>query len=72
MLEIEGTVGIADGKFSFSAEKQYSFADLNANGALDYAYFGNTGEDASALSSLMQENAGRYEAFTIEKLRAEG
>ncbi len=72
VLEIEGTAGIADGKFSFSAEKQYSFADLNANGALDYAYFGNTGEDASALSSLMQENAGRYEAFTIEKLRAEG
>ena len=65
VLEIDGTAEIAAGKFSFSAEKQYSFADLNANGALDYAYFSNTGEDAAALSSLMQENAGRYEAFTV-------
>lgn len=65
LLELEGSVAFRDGKFSFGVTTQRTFADLNADGALDYAYFCNTGEDAAALAARMAENANRAAAFML-------
>lgn len=65
LLELEGSVAFRDGKFSFGVTTQRTFADLNADGALDYAYFCNTGEDAAALAARMAENAKRTAAFML-------
>lgn len=65
LLELEGSAVFRDGKFSFGATAQRSFADLNANGALDYAYFCDTGEDAASLTARMAENAKRAAAFML-------
>lgn len=70
LLELEGSVVFRDGKFSFGATAQRSFADLNADGMLDYAYFCDTGEDASALAVRMSENAKQYTPFTISDFAA--
>lgn len=70
LLETEGSVVFRDGKFSFGATAQRSFADLNASGALDYAYFCDTGEDASSLTARMAENAKRFAPFTFSDVAA--
>ena len=69
-LEFEGSATCRDGKFSFGATAQRSFADLNADGMLDYAYFCDTGEDAAALVARMAENAKRYAPFTMSDFAA--
>lgn len=70
LLELEGSVVFRDGKFSFGATAQRSFADLNADGMLDYAYFCDTGEDASSLTARMAENAKRFAPFTLSDFAA--
>ena len=70
LLELEGSATCRDGKFSFGVTAQRSFADLNADGMLDYAYFCDTGEDASALAARMAENAKQYTPFTISDFAA--
>lgn len=70
LLELEGSAVFRDGKFSFGATAQRSFADLNANGALDYAYFCDTGEDAASLTARMAENAKRFAPFTLSDVAA--
>lgn len=70
LLELEGSAVFRDGKFSFGATAQRSFADLNANGALDYAYFCDTGEDAASLAARMAENAKRFAPFTLSDVAA--
>lgn len=70
LLETEGSVVFRDGKFSFGATAQRSFADLNASGALDYAYFCDTGEDASSLTARMAENAKQVAPFTLSDFAA--
>lgn len=70
LLELEGSVAFRDGKFSFGVTTQRSFADLNANGALDYAYFCDTGEDAAALAARMAENAKQVAPFTLSDFAA--
>ena len=70
LLELEGSVAFRDGKFSFGVTTQRTFADLNADGALDYAYFCNTGEDAAALAARMAENAKRAAAFMLSDFAA--
>lgn len=70
LLELEGSAVFRDGKFSFGATAQRSFADLNASGALDYAYFCDTGEDAASLAARMAENAKRFAPFTLSDVAA--
>lgn len=70
LLELEGSVAFRDGKFSFGVTTQRSFADLNANGALDYAYFCDTGEDAASLAARMAENAKQVAPFTLSDFAA--
>lgn len=70
LLELEGSAVFRDGKFSFGATAQRSFADLNANGALDYVYFCDTGEDAASLAARMAENAKRFAPFTLSDVAA--
>lgn len=70
LLELEGSVTFRDGKFSFGVTTQRTFADLNANGALDYAYFCDTGEDAASLAARMAENAKRFAPFTLSDVAA--
>lgn len=70
LLELEGSVVFRDGKFSFGATAQRSFADLNADGMLDYAYFCDTGEDAASLTARMAENAKQYTPFTMSDFAA--
>lgn len=70
LLELEGSVTFRDGKFSFGVTTQRTFADLNADGALDYAYFCNTGEDAASLAARMAENAKRAAPFTLSDFAA--
>lgn len=70
LLELEGSVTFRDGKFSFGVTTQRTFADLNADGALDYAYFCNTGEDAASLAARMAENAKRFAPFTLSDVAA--
>lgn len=70
LLELEGSVAFRDGKFSFGVTTQRSFADLNANGALDYAYFCDTGEDAASLAARMAENAKHVAPFTLSDFAA--
>lgn len=70
LLELEGSAVFRDGKFSFGATAQRSFADLNANGALDYAYFCDTGEDAALFAARMAENAKRFAPFTLSDVAA--
>ena len=70
LLEVEGSATCRDGKFSFGVTAQRTFADLNANGALDYAYFCDTGEDASALAARMAENAKQVAPFTLSDFAA--
>lgn len=66
ILKVEGSADLADDRFVFSTERLYSFADLNADGALDYVYFCNTSEDAASLAAKMAENAKQYAPFTAE------
>ncbi len=70
LLEVEGSAVFRDGKFSFGVTAQRTFADLNADGALDYAYFCDTGEDASALAARMAENAKQVAPFTMADFTA--
>lgn len=70
LLETAGSAVFRNGKFSFGATAQRSFADLNADGALDYAYFCDTGADASARAVHMAENAKRYAPFTMSDFAA--
>ena len=70
ILKIEGTADLTDGEFRFSADKAQSFAELNADGAIDYVYFADTGEDADALARRMARNAQTCTAASADALLA--